>query len=834
VTDFAGRFCKEADRDIVRHLRARGLVFKEGTVRHDYPFCWRASDEPLIQYARPAWFIRTTERIDDAIANNQQVFWLPEHIKDGRFGDFLANNVDWALSRERYWGTPLPIWECAECGALEALDKLDRALERNPACLAGWAAACAKDPDLPEHLVVHKPWVDKVTFPCAGCGGTMRRVPEVIDCWFDSGCMPFAQWGFPHQGVEQFREAFPADFISEAIDQTRGWFYSMLMVSTLIFDEETQRRFGITPPRGYPHPYRACIVLGHVGDADGKKESKSAGNYTPPDLVLEGSFTLRAAPEGRLPEPPPPDAVVLLPAQVKTLGLPEGVRVRVHNARQPERAFEARLLPGQAGKESIVLGSTVRATLGVEPDQPVLIDVLDDPPGADAFRWFFFASGPTWSSSRNSLRAIREQQNEFLVRWSNVLSFFLIYAAIDGFDPADELPADEGRVPDVRRGKGHRPAGERPQMDRWILSETALTGRRVTEALDGYRVYDAATALREFVDALSNWYVRRCRDRFWAPGFSQDKRDAFWTLWEVLVDLALMSAPFVPFFAEHTWRTLVGATWPGAQPDSIHLAPWPELPGSWIDEPLSRSMSLAREVVSLGLSARANQRLRVRQPLAAARIFLADHAEDTALTALAPIVADELNVKQVVVGGEAEAYVIWKMQPNFRLIGPRVGALVPGVKKALGAADAAALRRQLDAEGVIRIAVDGHEVTLGPEEVAISLTAREHYAASSSARAVVVLETDLDEELLAEGLAREVVNRIQGLRKEQDFDYADRIEVTIDASGALAAAIEAHHELIAGETLAAALTVGAPRPGASVKETDVEGQTVRIGVTRIA
>jgi len=371
-------------------------------------------------------------------------------------------------------------------------------------------------------------------------------------------------------------------------------------------------------------------------------------------------------------------------------------------------------------------------------------------------------------------------------------------------------------------------------MDRWILSETALTGRRVTEALDGYRVYDASSALREFVDGLSNWYVRRCRDRFWAPGFSQDKQDAFWTLWEVLVDLALMSAPFVPFFAEHTWRTLVGAAWPGAQPDSIHLARWPELPESWIDEPLSRSMSLAREVVSLGLSARANQRLRVRQPLATARIFLADHADDAALAALAPIVADELNVKQVVVGGDAEAFVIWKMQPNFRLIGPRVGALVPGVKKALGAADAAALRRQLDAEGVIRIAVDGHEVTLGPEEVAISLTAREHYAAASSSRAVVVIETDLDEGLVAEGLAREVVNRIQGLRKELDLDYADRIDVTIEAAGVLAASIERHRELIAGETLAATLTVGAPRPGASVKETEVEGQAVRIGVARVA
>ncbi len=400
-----------------------------------------------------------------------------------------------------------------------------------------------------------------------------------------------------------------------------------------------------------------------------------------------------------------------------------------------------------------------------------------------------------------------------------MLSFFLIYAAIDGFDPAEGLPAEGGRLPDRRRGTGYRPVAERSQLDRWILSETALTARRVTEALDGYRVYEAATALREFVDALSNWYVRRGRDRFWATGFSQDKREAFWTLWEVLVDLARLAAPFVPFFAEHTWRTLVGGAWPGAQPDSVHLADWPELPENWIDRPLSRSMSLAREVVSLGLSARANQKLRVRQPLATARIFLA---------------ADELNVKQVIVGGDAEAFVHWKMQPNFRLIGPRVGALVPGVKRALAAADVAALRRQLDAEGTIRIAVDGQEVTLGPEEVAISLTAREHYAAASSARAVVVLETDLDDGLIAEGLARELINRVQGLRKELDLDYADRIEVTVEAAGRLAAAIEQHRELIAGETLAAGLVVGPPRPGAAVKETELEGEVVRIGVARTA
>ncbi|NJN64753.1 MAG: isoleucine--tRNA ligase [Acidobacteria bacterium] len=343
VSDFAGRFCKEADRDIVRHLRARGLVFHEGTYRHDYPFCWRASSDPLIQYARPAWFIRTTDRIGEAIANNQTIFWLPEHIKDGRFGDFLDNNVDWALSRERYWGTPLPIWTCASCGALEALASLDEALSRNPRALERWEEARAADASLSPHLVVHKPWVDEITIPCARCGATMTRVPEVVDCWFDSGCMPFAQFGFPHRGVEEFRESFPADFISEAIDQTRGWFYSLLMVSTLIFDEQTQRRFGIAPTRAFPHPYKTCIVLGHVCDPEGKKESKSSGNYTSPDLVLEGSFELGVAPCERLPKPPMPDEAVLLPPLVKTLGLPEGCRVKLRNPKDPGRVFEALL-----------------------------------------------------------------------------------------------------------------------------------------------------------------------------------------------------------------------------------------------------------------------------------------------------------------------------------------------------------------------------------------------------------------------------------------------------------------------------------------------------------
>jgi isoleucyl-tRNA synthetase len=832
VTDFAGRFCKEADREIVRLLRAKGLVFRDGTYHHDYPFCWRASQDPLIQYARPAWFIRTTERIDEAIANNRAINWLPEHIKEGRFGDFLQNNVDWALSRERYWGTPLPIWTCASCGADEAFDSLDAIVARSPHALAHWRAAKQANPELSDHLVVHKPWVDEIEVPCASCGQPMRRVSEVIDCWFDSGCMPFAQFGFPHAGVEEFRRAFPADFISEAIDQTRGWFYSLLMVSTLVFDDETQERYGLTPRREYPHPYKTCIVLGHVSDPEGKKESKSSGNYTSPNLVLEGSFALTVAPPDRLPAPPAADEAVLLPPLVKTLGLPEGARITLSNPDDPSKTFEATLVAGPAGKESVVLGGAALSALGLEVGGRVSLDVLDDPPGADAFRWFFYSAGPPWNNTRNSLRAIREQQNEFLVRWQNVLSFFLIYASIDGFDPAEGNPAAGGRVPELSKGRGYRPVAERRRMDRWVLSETALMVRRVGEALDAYRIYEATTELSAFVDAVSNWYVRRNRDRFWAAGRDQDKDDAFWSLFEVLVHLSLAAAPFVPYFAEHTWRTLVSAAWPDTEPESVHLARWPEVREEWVDESLSATMASVREIVSLGLSARAAEKIRVRQPLHQARVFLPDGEHASGVNELVDVIAEELNVKEVVLGGDADAYVSWSMKPNFRAIGPRYGKLVPAIKKVLADADAAALRAQLDADGEISLDVQGSDVRLGPDEVAITLEAKPHYAAASSARAVVVLETDLDEALVREGRARELINRIQSMRKELDLEFTDRIRVGIDAPASIAAALDEHRELIARETLANDLAHDRAPEGASSKECTVDGETVVLRIAR--
>ncbi|MDQ7088848.1 MAG: class I tRNA ligase family protein [Acidobacteriota bacterium] len=836
VTDFAGRFCKEADRDIIRKLRAEGKVFSTGTYRHDYPFCWRASQDPLIQYARPAWFIRTTEEIARAIENNRQVDWLPEHIREGRFGDFLANNVDWALSRERYWGTPLPIWECSACDHLEALASLDEAIARNHRALEHWEEARRKDPSLSEHLVVHKPWVDAITFDCPGCGGQMRRVSEVVDCWFDSGCMPFAQFGFPHRGVEEFRQAFPADFISEAIDQTRGWFYSLLMCSTLLFDEQTQRRYGLDPLRPFPHPYKTCIVLGHVCDPEGKKESKSSGNYTPPDLVLEGAFELRLADTPVKGAAPEDDALMLLPAQVKTLGMAEGATLTVCRADDPARRATGRLVSGAVGKESVVLGAGLRRTLGLTPGESVRIEVLDDPPGADAFRWFFYSAGPPWNNTRNSLRAIREQQNDFLVRWQNVLSFFLIYASIDGFDPARDLPLGAGGRPaGPGRGEGlppgSRTAAARP-LDPFRNRPDRAQGHHRSRLLPGLRRGHGAASFRRrpfqlvrapFPGALLGpgfraGQGRRLLDPVGGAGRSLAAGGAL---------RALLRRPRLPH--------------PGAR--CLARGPARErAPGGLAGTPrgldrrgtLSAAMALAREAVSLGLSARAGQKLRVRQPLSEARIFLAADEQARGVQELAAVIADELNVKRVVFGGDADAYVHWRLQPNFRAIGPRYGKLVPKIKAALATADAAALRHRLDEDGCITLEVDGRRVELGPEEVAITLAAREHYAAASSPRVVVVLETEISEALAREGIAREVVNRIQSLRKELDLDYADRIVVALEGDAEVLAAAEDHRDLIAGETLADALRVGSRLEGAAVRKVTIDGRELTLYLERRA
>ena len=555
VPDYAGRWVKDCDRDIIRQLKAEGTLFHQEQYVHNYPFCWRAEEDPLIQYPRKSWFIRTTAFKEKMLANNSRINWLPEHIRDGRFGNFLETNVDWALSRERYWGTPLPIWVCDQTGYAEAVGSYAELLAKpGVAGTEVWERAKKEEPSLPDNLMVHKPYIDAVTYDSPKApGARMRRVSEVIDCWFDSGAMPFAQWGYPNQpgSLAQFRDQFPADFISEALDQTRGWFYSLLAISTLLFgegardegrgtrDEEKLPKSEIRNPKSdisnpqslipnpspYPHPFRNCIVLGLMLGEDGGKMSKSKRNYRDPSDIF-------------------------------------------------------------------------------------------DLYGADALRWYFFANQPPWTSIRYSEQAIKDCIPEFLLRLWNVYSFFVIYANIDGFDPAAALcgagvpPGQLG--PEVlSQAKGYRPVADRGELDRWVLSELNHTAAVVVERMDAYDNFGACARLTEFVDALSNWYVRRSRDRFWSSGRAEDstdKSDAYWTLYECLLTTCKLIAPFVPFLAEAMWRNLAVAAFEGrpkgAVPaESVHLCDYPIGDALAIDLVLFDCMALMREIVSLGRSA---------------------------------------------------------------------------------------------------------------------------------------------------------------------------------------------------------------------------------------
>ncbi|MFT5432424.1 MAG: isoleucyl-tRNA synthetase [Myxococcota bacterium] len=717
ATDFAGLFCKKADRPIIKHLKAAGMLFAESTVRHEYPFCWRAKDDPLIQYARPAWFIRTTDVVHRAIETNQKINWLPEHIKDGRFGDFLDNNVDWALSRERFWGTPLPIWECHTCETRWAADSTKSIEAKNPDAFKAFYEAQKSDPNLSEHLMVHKPWIDGVTVPCE-CGAEMVRVTEVIDCWFDSGCMPFAQWGYPHQGKEQFKASWPADFISEGIDQTRGWFYSLLMVSTLLFEEAQGA-----------HPYKTCIVLGHIADRHGKKESKSLGNYTPPTKILDTN-------------------------------------------------------------------------------------------GADAMRWYFYSANPPYNSTRYSPEAVRQSQQEFLLKLNNVYSFFVIYANIDGFDPQT---APKTAVTD------------RPLIDRWIISELQLTLREVTERMDKFHIYESAQRVIELTDALSNWYVRRCRDRFWSSDKNQDKWDAYHTLHEVLTTMCQMIAPFVPFIAETIYQNLAAGHLDDAR-ESVHLTDWPGLDEALIDEALSEEMGAVRDVVSLGLSTRGMHKLKVRQPLQAAEIILGRAHLEERLRPYVHLIAEELNVKDIQFTQDAGGRVRFEVKPNFRALGPRFGKRMPLVSKAFAAADPAAIRNALASNGTYPLTLsDGETVELDSELVQVNVAAEEGYAASGGSVGTVILTTELTDALIAEGRARELTSRIQAMRKEAKLDFTARIHIELSCDADIKAAAESFGDTIAQETLATALSVvdtvsdGGIQQACQVDKRDV---TLRIEVAK--
>ncbi|MEX2112918.1 MAG: isoleucine--tRNA ligase [Pirellulales bacterium] len=722
--DYAGRWVKEADKDITRELRRRGLLFHLEQYLHEYPFCWRADEDPLIQYPRQSWFIRTTQFKDRMLANNQQINWLPEHIKDGRFGNFLETNVDWALSRERYWGTPLPIWVCSVTGRAEAISSYDELLAK-PGVTGTevWQRAKQAKPELSDHLKVHKPYIDAINYTSPfDSQGTMRRVPEVIDGWFDSGAMPFAQWGYPHQGREKFAELFPADFISEAIDQTRGWFYSQLAISTLLFGDESSNDPD-RPFTAFPHPFRNCIVLGLMLGEDGQKMSKSKRNY-----------------------------------------------------REPNEIF--------------------------------------DRYGADALRWFFFAQQPPWTTIRYNEQAIKDSIPEFLLRLWNVYSFFVIYASIDGFDPGAQLGGklDQLTPAELAQVKTYRPIAARAELDRWILSELNATVAAVIEHMDAYDNFAACGRITSFVDALSNWYVRRSRDRFWSEDKSApDKLDAYWTLYECLLTTAKLAAPFVPFVSDAIWQNLAVAEAGGSVRQSVHLCDFPEPDNAVIDEALSERMNLVREIVSLGRAARMGAKLKVRQPLAKVEVILAATQHRAWLQEHAALITQELNVKAVEYAERADQYITYTVLPDLKRLGPRLGKQLPEAKQALAQADASALLARLEADKQITLVLKSGPVILDALDLQIRLQAKQGWAAAQGAVCVVVLSTELDETLLAEGLAREVVHAIQTLRKEKNCEYTDRIVVGIETDdAALCDAIERFLSYIQSETLAVRIEFGAP------------------------
>ncbi len=753
--DFAGKWVKEADKEITRAMRAANRLFHQEQFLHEYPFCWRAEEDPLIQYPRQSWFIRTTEFKDELLANNARINWLPEHIRDGRFGNFLESNVDWALSRERFWGTPLPIWECERTGYREAIGSYQELLAKPG--VAGtdvWEQAHAQNPQLPDDLRVHKPYIDAISYRSPqDPASRMRRVPEVIDCWYDSGAMPFAQWGYhgpdAAEAARRFESQFPADFISEAIDQTRGWFYSLLAISTLLFGKSQSESQSESKPASkttravdYPHPFRNCIVLGLMLGEDGQKMSKSKRNYREPNEIFDNY-------------------------------------------------------------------------------------------GADALRWYFFANQPPWTSIRYNERSIRDSIPEFLLRLWNVYSFFSIYANIDGFDPTEGLTGPMGSLEPAALSvaETYRPRQSRSELDRWILSELNQATRQTIERMDAYDNYAACAALNAFVDALSNWYVRRSRDRFW----SSDKRDpakldAYWTLYECLTTLARLIAPFTPFLAESIWQNLAGV-FGNRVAESVHLCDYPQPAEAMIDGLLSERMQLLREIASLGRSARMDAKLKVRQPLSGVEVILADRTQLAWLKDHDALIRNELNVKQIEYTEQADDYISYQVQPNFPRLGPRVGKLMPQLKKALTESDGGMLLAELKRTGKVSLSVGDQPLELTAEDIQVSLKAKTGWAAAQGQTCVVVLSTELTPELIREGYAYDLVRFVQDARKQLKLNYTDMIGIGLVSEVAeVRTAIDEHRQHIMKETLAVSLQL-ASLPGATPAEVVLGDQPAQLYVT---
>ncbi len=656
VAPYAQRFVKEADPGLTDELAASGKLFKIVDYTHSYPHCWRC-DTPLIYWGKPTWFVRTSARKDELIRQNETINWYPDHIKHGRFGDWLENNIDWALSRDRYWGTPIPVWRCHDCSHDTCVGSIEQLASLTGRDLTG--------------LDLHRPYVDDVTFPCPDCGGTSYRIEPVLDAWFDSGSMPAAQFHYPFEHRELFKQRYPADFICEAIDQTRGWFYSLLAVNTLVFGRA---------------PYRNVVCLSHIVDKDGQKMSKSRGNVIDPWNVL-------------------------------------------------------------------------------------------DTRGAEALRWYMFSGGSPWTPKRVYEEGIDEATRKFLLTLWNVYSFFVTYANLDGWKPGDTT----GRPTHV--------------LDRWARSRLHRTVRDVTDALENFDALAGAQALESFVDDLSNWYVRRSRARFWK---SSDPF-AHATLYECLLTLSRVLAPFVPFVSDDCYRNL-------AESDgSVHLTDWPEADLDAIDDDLDAEMALAREIVTLGRAARNDARIGVRQPLPRA-IALLSGAEGLR-SEVAHEIATELNVKVLEVVTTLEGLLDYRVAPNFKALGPRVGKQMPAVKAALEAVDGAEVRRALDTAGSWPLSLDGTTIDIGPDDVIIRAEQHAELALAQDGPRAVALDLTLDDDLRAEGMARELVRVVNDLRKALGFDIADRITLQIAAAGTVPAALRKHRDYLMGEVLATELQI---------------------------
>jgi isoleucyl-tRNA synthetase len=683
VTPYAGMFVKDADPIISADLKARGLVHYETKYLHSYPFCWRCKT-PLLYYARATWFIETTRYKQQLIDNNNKINWMPDHIRTGRFGDWLENNVDWALGRERYWATPLPVWVCDSCNHAEGIGSVKE--------LEGKVAQDLKELDL------HRPYVDEVTWACSACeDGTMKRVPEVIDVWFDSGAMPYAQWHYPFENADLFEEQYPADYICEAIDQTRGWFYSLHAISTLLYNRPA---------------FNNVIVLGHVLDENGKKQSKSLGNVVAPDEVL-----------------------------------------LVH--------------------------------------------------GADATRWYFFSANPPWQSTRFSVNAVGNVVRQFMSTLWNTYSFFVTYANIAGWSPSNPVT----------------PPQERQLLDRWLLSELNQLVKTVDEGLGAYDATGTSRAIQSFVEQLSNWYVRRSRDRFW----SEDSA-ALATLYETLKTLTLLIAPYMPFMAEQMWQNLKGE----GEADSVHLAFFPTADESLIDKSLSAAMASVQKVASLGHAARQASNLKVRQPLQKVVVALPPH-EAEGLRGLADELLGELNVKEVEIV-EGEALATYRIGPDPAVYGKQLGKAFPRLRQVVAQSDQTQLALALLRGENATLDVDGQTVTLVPGTVMIVPEPKAGYAVQQEGAYTVGVTTELTPELMQEGLAREVARQLNQLRKDADLALTDRIEVWVD--GDLNDVLDTFGEWIAGETLAATIHRGVAPTDTATTTVEVDGKTVTLALRK--